>query len=294
MKRTWSEADIKFITKHYPEKGSKYCAEKLGKKQSAVKAKAIFLKIKRTNFYVTTEEDSYIRKNISLSSKKIAAALDITESRVIRYIHHKKLRPCTWKHYSQADIDFLKKNYKIKTHAEMGKAIGRSHDSVKFKLDYLGLKRTKKETDNIRKRVCSKTYFKTGHLPENTRHDGAISERTDSNGNIYKYIRISKAVWVSLHNYNWQKENGQVPEGKILRCRNGNQLNCDPSNWELIDRETHLELNSGRIELTDTYIINNLSRKNKELKPGIAEMPELIELKRNQLKLGRAINECNN
>lgn len=44
------------------------------------------------------------------------------------------------------------------------------------------------------------------------------------------------------------------------------------------------------VNLTDSYIVGNLSRGNRSIKEQIKKRPELIELKRNQLKLNRHIN----
>lgn len=91
-----------------------------------------------------------------------------------------------------------------------------------------------------------KTQFKKGHLPHNTKYNGAISIRKDKSGTSYKYIRINKAKWELLHRYNWEQQNGAIPEGCILVAKDGNQLNCDPSNWNLITRAEHAIRNCNR------------------------------------------------
>lgn len=42
--------------------------------------------------------------------------------------------------------------------------------------------------------------------------------------------------WRAVHLLNWEKENGALPEGNCLKCLDGNKLNTDPSNWELVPR----------------------------------------------------------
>lgn len=42
--------------------------------------------------------------------------------------------------------------------------------------------------------------------------------------------------WRAVHLINWEKQNGPVPEGHCLKCRDGNRGNSDPSNWQLIPR----------------------------------------------------------
>jgi hypothetical protein len=146
-------------------------------------------------------------------------------------------------------------------------------------------------SDELRQKVAH-TFFQKGHQPANTKYDGAIGTRTDKNGHTYKLIRISKAKWKMLQVYNWEMINGPLPKGKILVSRNGDTLNCDPDNWILIDRAVNLDRNSGRSALTDKYIITKISPRDRELREIVAKSPELINMKRNQLKLRRQINEC--
>ncbi|OWK23941.1 hypothetical protein AJ87_26355 [Rhizobium yanglingense] len=50
---------------------------------------------------------------------------------------------------------------------------------------------------------------------------------------------------VHKHRWLWEKANGPIPEGHVLKCLDGDKTNCDPSNWELISREVLPHL-SGR------------------------------------------------
>lgn len=93
---------------------------------------------------------------------------------------------------------------------------------------------------------CEPTMFKKGHSPANTLEDGTITVRTSKTGIQYKYIRISSGNWMMLQHYNWIKKYGPIPKGLILACKNTNQLNCDPSNWELITRAENAIRNQNR------------------------------------------------
>ena len=140
------------------------------------------------------------------------------------------------------------------------------------------------------------SFFQPGHKPANTKHDGAVSIRRNTRTGIrYKWMRISENNWVMLHRYNYQEKHGPLPTEINLRCKDGNQLNCDPNNWEPNDRSVHLDKNLGRSEITDRYALRMLSLRDPDKRVYIANyMPELIELKRNQLKLRRIINESGN
>lgn len=277
------------------EKGAAYIAEVFGGRHTyqSVKQKANKMGLKRyPKFRMSKKQTDFIRANIHLSNKEIADRLNIPERKVQVYAWNYKLRPSAWEYYTAEDEKFIRENYTRMSNAEMAEKLERTTDSIHAKLQQLGLKRTAKQRKEIFIRTAPHTLFQKGHLPQTTLYDGAISERTDKSGITYKYIRISKANWAMLHVYNWEKKYGPVPKGKILRCKDGNQLNCNPDNWELVSRVEHLELNSGRKDLTDKYIIDKLSIRTPELKEKLAQFPELIKVKRQQIKLRRAINEC--
>jgi hypothetical protein len=90
----------------------------------------------------------------------------------------------------------------------------------------------------------SKSWFAQGHLPHNTLSDGEIRVRKDKNNHVYKFIRVSLGVWKALHVYNWEKENGPVPEGFIVVFKTSDRMNCDVSNMEIITRREHMLRNS--------------------------------------------------
>jgi len=281
-----------FIRKYYPEYGAQWVGEKLNIRKQCIKAFASNNKILRTNFSFSEANRQFVRENANiLSYEEMAAQIGETVSRVKTFVYHEKLRPCLGIPFSEEHVRFIRNNYRQLSNTEIAKVIGRSADGVKAKMKQLGLSRTQKELLAINARLCSASWIKPGNEPQNTKHDGYTSTRIDSHGHPYQHIRVEKGKFELLHRYNWEQKNGPVPEDKILRSKNGDSLNCDPENWELVDRADHLDRNSGRNELTDGYILAKLTHRAPELKPAFAEMPELIELKRSQIKLKRTINE---
>jgi hypothetical protein len=93
----------------------------------------------------------------------------------------------------------------------------------------------------------ARTQFKPGQLPKNVKYLG--HERLSKDG----FVEISVAErnphtgyerrYVLKHKYLWEKKNGPVPKGMCLLALDGNRLNTDPDNWELITRATLLILN---------------------------------------------------
>lgn len=145
---------------------------------------------------------------------------------------------------------------------------------------------------------CKATMFKKGALPANAIgvKDGDIRLRKDKSGRVYKYIRLSLGKWIPLHQYNWEKESGKLSKGHCLWFRNGDTMNCEVSNLEVITRAENMRRNSAALRLTDSYVVQSLSRVkggiglyDKTLKELILKDKPLIELKRQQLKLKRAI-----
>lgn len=140
------------------------------------------------------------------------------------------------------------------------------------------------------------TFLKKGQEPHNTKHDGYVSIRLDkASGRKYKHIRVSKGFWKMLHVYNWEQANGKVPSGNILIFKNGNTMDCDLSNIVLISRLEHV----ANTRNSDGYIAKILAmseglgkgRYNADLKDSIIQHPELMDLKRTQLKLQQTIKE---
>lgn len=145
------------------------------------------------------------------------------------------------------------------------------------------------------RRSCKKSQFKKGHTPANTLHDGIVTIRNSKSkrGSQHsrKHIRLAHGEWQELQIHNWEAVNGPVPDGFILACIDGDPLNCDPVNWRLITKTQNLERNSGRKNLEDRYVKRMIAPRDKELQKQLSGYPELIKLKRAELKLKREINE---
>jgi len=137
------------------------------------------------------------------------------------------------------------------------------------------------------------TRFKKGQLPTNTLTDFAITTRKDKSGITYKHIRIGLAKWVLYHRYVYEQQYGPIPTKHIIAFKDGNSLNCNIENLELLTMAENVKRNSGSINLTDGMIAHYLATESRktdlELKEELLKHPDLIGLKRNQLLLKRAI-----
>jgi len=141
------------------------------------------------------------------------------------------------------------------------------------------------------------TWFRKGHRPHTTLHDGAITVRRDCSGIYYKHIRLAKNKWVMLHRYLWQQAYGPIPKGMVVRFKDGNSLNCQLDNLEMVTRAEHLARNHEKDghpaqSLCDGYVKGVLI-----LWRGVQEediTPELIDMYRQQLLLKREIKKLKN
>lgn len=93
--------------------------------------------------------------------------------------------------------------------------------------------------EEVREKV-KHTWFPKGHIPGNANYDGHIRLSKDG----YQEIRIRMGKYRLLHLVNWEKINGRLPRGHCLWCLDGNKLNTDPSNWELITRAENMRRNT--------------------------------------------------
>lgn len=94
-------------------------------------------------------------------------------------------------------------------------------------------------SQELRERV-KHTWFESGHKPHNTKFDGY--ERISEDG--YREVRISEGNFEFLHRKNWEDVYGPIPEGYIVVFRDGDRLNCESENLELITRKENMKRNS--------------------------------------------------
>ena len=147
------------------------------------------------------------------------------------------------------------------------------------------------------------TQFKKGQVPHNIKHDGAISLRREKTGHTgkkhrwYYWIRVSTSKWEPLHVHLWKNRFGAIPKGMRVMFKDGNSLNCVLENLCLRSPREAME----QTRYSDEYITSLMSqqgsrrygyRRNKEMYEELLKNPEIIELKRNQLKLQRTIKEA--
>jgi len=88
------------------------------------------------------------------------------------------------------------------------------------------------------------TMFKPGDEPHNTRPVGSIRIQEKAGDIPYQYIKVANRNWQLLHRYNWEKVNGKIPKGMVLRFKDGNTMNCEIANLELLTQQENMMRNT--------------------------------------------------
>ena len=88
------------------------------------------------------------------------------------------------------------------------------------------------------------TMFKKGRKPHNTKPVGTINVRLDSQDRPYQYIKIKDSHWELLQRHVWTQANGQVPRGCVVIFLDGNYLNCELNNLQVISRKENMARNT--------------------------------------------------
>lgn len=90
-----------------------------------------------------------------------------------------------------------------------------------------------------------KTWFKKGQRPHNQQPLGA--ERLTKEGYLQRKVRETgypPRDWVEVHRLLWEYHNGPIPEGYVIRFRDGNPKNIVIGNLELISQAENVIRNS--------------------------------------------------
>lgn len=113
-----------------------------------------------------------------------------------------------------------------------------------------------------------KTWFKKGQIPLNHKEIG--TEVIDKEG--YHKIKIAEPnVWKFKHIMEWEKHNGEIPDGCNIVFKDNNKDNVDISNLMLVTKAEHAIMNSKGLrfenaELTEKgLLIAKLKHKTSEL-----------------------------
>jgi len=208
--------------------------------------------------------------------------------------------------FTDEQKEFIKKNYQALLYLDIAKALNNYINRTWLRLTADEFER-RKSIGKFKKGQASwnaglslpnkpnSGQFVRGSLPRNTMYDGAIvlRKRTNRINLDYYFIRIAQGKWKRHHVYLWEQANGPLPKGCIVRFKDKDHLNCTLENLEMIDRRKNMDLNrnySGDRMRSDKVVSFYITR-DPQLRKELEKHPEIIEAKRQQLKLEKLLNE---
>jgi hypothetical protein len=174
------------------------------------------------------------------------------------------------RNYTKREDDFLMRNKDRIPAKRMSKMLGRSESSARQRMVRIGAIPSPEAVEIFKRgsqfgkghapankgkcwkefmsrrgmQNARKTQFKKGNLPPNTKNNMCITIRTDKTKKDYKFIRLALGKWVPLHRYNWQQANGKIPRKMNLVFKDGDTINCDVSNLELLTNAQLMKRNT--------------------------------------------------
>jgi hypothetical protein len=195
--------------------------------------------------------------------------------------------------WTAEDKEKLRVLYPHKSNRELGAMFGCSMDAVRKAAEAAGAE-GKTAATLLRNRV---QLFEKGRVPHNLRPLFAIRENRIGNrikNNVRLEIKIaepdvwkplSHIVWEVFRMGGWFSEKSRIP-GVVIRHKDGDPLNCRIDNLEGLSVRDNLIKNTGDF-LSDAIVNLYLNMATKDDR--IDYSKELLELKRNELRLRREI-----
>lgn len=310
---------LAYLKKNIDKKSNCQLAKELGFKETTIKHFLDWYGLKRTRYvsklepYWNDKRIAYLKRNINKKPNwQLAEALGTTEVAVRCAVKNHGLkrtpeaaakfqamnRNSVW---TPALDKKLIKLYKTHTRQQCADKLGLRKYQVEKRLATLKIylpadEREKRKQANYYKkgqpcahpppkgvRFSPATEYKKGNEPAATKWDGWVGIRNNyKRGTAYKWIRISKGKYMAYHHYIWKQAGRTIPKGHVLRFKNNDTLDVRLENLECVPRSAALYDN--RL----AYCVERDPEKREVIKK---EFPELIELKRKQLELRRAIND---
>lgn len=114
---------------------------------------------------------------------------------------------------------------------------------TRFKAGHTPVNKGMKMPEHVYQK-CKVSMWKPGHRPHNWKADGSIVERNDKTGRSYLYFKIKDSHWILYHNKIWMDHHGPIPSKHIISFKDGNTLNCDISNLEMLSMAENARRNT--------------------------------------------------
>lgn len=158
----------------------------------------------------------------------------------------KKLKRAPFSVYNQAYVLGIKKSKKYLKSPASGRILKgqRVAPDTQFKKGQVSWNKGKKQKDYMDKKAIERTKatrFQKGQAPVNHRKVGSTRINVDG----YIEIKIKEPrKWDLLHRVNYRKKFGRIPKGMVVILKDGNKLNCKPSNLKAITFKSNMLRNT--------------------------------------------------
>lgn len=254
MKRTWSHNEIELLKNNYPIMNASQLKQILPDKTgTAIRSKAKVLHLLKANKrFIFSKEDVNILINLypNTLSSDIAKLLGCSLSGIYQKAQALNLKK---------DASFVVEQGKL----SIQKA-GIGSLSARYKTGNVPANKGKKMDAQLYDRV-KHTFFQKGHTPAN--HKPIGYERITRDG----YIEVKTAepnIFELKHRLIYKENFGEIPEGSVVRFKNGNKLDLSPDNLFLMSKSENMAENTIHrypVEVKRAIrTINKLTRKINE------------------------------
>jgi len=192
----------------------------------------------------------------------------------------------TYRRYTKEEDDFIKNNCSIYGNRWIAKELRRTEKSITKRMIVLGIKRTADELFTMKSKNAG--CFKKGVISIKTFAEGSLQLNFDErSGNSFYNIKIGKKFF-RLSRYLYEQYNNEVLKSTdIIFHKDGNSMNILKENLIKINR---IELMRNNIDSDDAFLKRIFRINDPELIEKIKkEMPGLIEMKKNTIKLNQQI-----
>lgn len=216
----------------------------------------------------TPEDDETLKRVYGSHSKKeVARLMGRTENSVKLRGSLLGITDSSEERWQPEQIVILDREYATRSMKELVKLIGRTRDSIRRKASQRGLKKTRPT--------------------ESLQHYGDGIVLMTRVAGKHSFGKLTKR-----HRRLWEEHNGPIPKGYVVKFIDGNPMNAEIENLRCISRSQHAkELLESDTSIARVLAMTRFNRIDRTLSNELVLHPELLDLKRKQLRLRRVVRE---
>lgn len=210
----------------------------------------------------------------TMTNRELAKAIGQNLTTTRTRLYELGLKRMELEYWTGEQVQFLRDNYREYGDTELAEIFelkwnkdkGWDKKHIEKKRCYLGLKRTKAEKNKINKRNWAQGRFADIHEKMwKERGVTPIGERKVWRMNNRPTVVIKlKDGFVHYAHWLWQQVHGPVPEGSVVRLKDGNPMNVTLDNMQCITRAEHAQRNKLADlpdDIIDVVILNRQLKK---------------------------------